>query len=52
MRAEAADGAALETPAAGHRPSYTIAVGRVVGDGENSTFRALFVKSFEIPPCT
>ena len=52
LRARAADGAALETPAAGHRPSYTIEVGRVVGDAEHSSFRALFVKPFEIPPCT
>ncbi len=52
LRAEAADGTALETPAEGHRAGYAIAVGRVVGDGENSTFRALFVKSFEVPPCT
>jgi hypothetical protein len=52
LRAEAADGAALETPAAGHRSSYTIEVGRIVGDGETSKFRALFVKAFEVPPCT
>ena len=51
LRATIADGAVLETPAAGHRPSYTIQVGRIVGDAETSTFRALFVKSFEIPPC-
>ena len=52
LRATAADGTALETPAAGHRLTYTIEVGRVVGDGEHSGFRALFVKSFEVPPCT
>ena len=52
LRATAADGTALETPAAGHRSSYTIQVGRIVGDAETSTFRALFVKSFEIPPCS
>jgi hypothetical protein len=52
LRAKAADGGALETPAAGHRPSYTIAVGRIVGDGENGGFRALFVKLFEVPPCS
>jgi hypothetical protein len=51
LRAKAADGTMLETPAAGHRPSYTVQVGRIVGDGETSTFRALFVKSFEVPPC-
>jgi len=52
LRATAADGAALETSAAGHRASYTIQVGRIVGDGENGGFRALFVKSFEVPPCS
>ena len=51
LRATAADGTALETPAAGHRPSYPIAVGSIVGDGETSKFRALFVKSFEVPAC-
>jgi hypothetical protein len=51
LRAKASDGTVLETPAAGHRPSYTIQVGRIVGDGETSTFRALFAKPFEIPPC-
>ena len=51
LRATAADGAALETPAAGHRASYTVQVGRVVGDGETSKFRALFVKSFEVSAC-
>ena len=51
LRATAADGAVLETPAAGHRPSYTIEVGRIVGDAETSKFRALFVKSFEVPAC-
>lgn len=52
LRATAADGAVLETPAAGHRPSYRIEVGRMVGDAETSKFRALFVKSFDVPPCT
>ena len=52
LRAKASDGTALETPAAGHRPSYAIQVGRIVGDGENSTFRALFAKPFEVPACT
>jgi hypothetical protein len=51
LRATAADGTTLETPAAGHRSSYTIEVGRIVGDGESSKFRALFVKPFEVPPC-
>ena len=51
LRATAADGAALATPAAGHRSSYTIEVGTVVGDGETSKFRALFVKPFDVPPC-
>jgi hypothetical protein len=51
LRATAADGTALETPAAGHRPSYAIQVGRIVGDAETSTFRALFVKPFEVPAC-
>ena len=51
LRAKASDGTVLETPAAGHRSTYTIQVGRIVGDGETSTFRALFVKSFEVPPC-
>jgi hypothetical protein len=49
--ATAADGVALETPAAGHRLSYTIQVGRVVGDGEHGGIRTLFVKSFDVPPC-
>lgn len=52
LRATAADGTALETSAAGHRASYTVQVGRIVGDGENGGFRALFVKPFEVPPCT
>jgi hypothetical protein len=51
LRATAADGTKLETAGAGHRSSYTIEVGRIVGDGETSKFRALFVKSFEIPSC-
>lgn len=51
LRAKASDGAALETSAAGHRSSYTVQVGRIVGDGETSKFRALFVKPFEVPPC-
>lgn len=51
LRATAADGTKLETPAAGHRSSYTIEVGRIVGDGETSKFRALFAKPFEVPPC-
>lgn len=51
VRATAADGAALETSAAGLRPSYTIPVGHVVGTGEHTGFRTLFVKSFEVPPC-
>lgn len=51
LRATAADGTTLETPGAAHRSTYTIAVGRIVGDGETSKFRALFVKPFEVPPC-
>jgi hypothetical protein len=51
LSAKASDGAVLETPAAGHRPTYTIQVGRIVGDGETSTFRALFVKPFDVPTC-
>lgn len=51
LRATAADGTKLETPGGGHRPNYAIAVGHIVGDGETSTFRALFVKPFDIPPC-
>jgi hypothetical protein len=51
LRAKAADGTALETSTAGHRLSYTIQVDRIVGDGETSTFRTLFVKSFEVPVC-
>jgi hypothetical protein len=51
IRAKAADGTALETAAANHRSSYTIEVGHIVGDGETSKFRALFVKPFEVPPC-
>ena len=51
LRATAADGTKLETPAAAHRSSYTIEVGRIVGDGETSKFRALFVKPFNVPPC-
>lgn len=52
LRATTGDGTALETPAAGHGSTYTIQVGRIVGDGETSKFRVLFVKSFEVPPCT
>jgi hypothetical protein len=52
LRATTADGTALETAAADHRPSYPIPVGRIVGDGENGGFRALFVKAFAVPPCT
>lgn len=51
LRATTADGTALVTPAAGHGSTYTIQVGRIVGDGETSKFRVLFVKSFEVPPC-
>ena len=51
LRATAADGTKLETPGSGHRSSYTIEVGRIVGDGETSKFRALFVKPFDVPPC-
>ena len=51
LRATAADGTKLETPGAAHRSSYTIEVGRIVGDGETSKFRALFVKPFDVPPC-
>ena len=52
LRATAADGTALETAAGDHRPSYTIQVGRIVGDGERGGFRALFIKPFEVPSCT
>jgi len=52
LRATTGDGTALETPAAGHGSTYTIQVGRIVGDGETSKFRVLFVKSFEVPACT
>jgi hypothetical protein len=51
LRATAADGAKLETLGSGHRSSYTIEVGRIVGDGETSKFRALFVKPCDVPPC-
>lgn len=51
LRATAADGTKLETPGAAHRSNYTIEVGRIVGDGETSKFRALFVKQFDVPPC-
>ena len=51
LRATAADGTKLETPGAGHRSNYMIEVGRIVGDGETSKFRALFVKPFDVPPC-
>jgi len=51
LRAKAADGTTLETSAAGHRSSYTIEVGRMVGDAETLKFRALFVKPFEVPTC-
>jgi hypothetical protein len=51
LRATAADGTKLETPGSGHRSNYMIEVGRIVGDGETSKFRALFVKPFDIPPC-
>jgi hypothetical protein len=52
LRATTADGTTLETPVAGHRSGYMIEVGRIVGDGETSKFRALFVKPFDIPACT
>lgn len=52
LRATAGDGAALETSAAGLRPSYAIPVGEVMGTGEHTSIRTLFVKSFEVPPCT
>ena len=51
LRATAADGTKLETPGAAHRSNYMIEVGRIVGDGETSKFRALFVKPFDVPPC-
>jgi hypothetical protein len=51
LRATTGDGTALETPAAGHGSTYTIQVGRIVGDAETSKFRTLFVKPFEVPPC-
>jgi len=51
LRATAADGTKLETAGAAHRSSYTIEVGRIVGDGETSKFRALFAKPFEVPLC-
>jgi hypothetical protein len=51
FRATAADGKVLETSAAGHRFTYAIQVGRIVGDGENSKFRVLFVKPFDVPAC-
>jgi hypothetical protein len=51
LRATAADGTALETAGAAHRSNYMIEVGRIVGDGETSKFRALFVRPFDIPPC-
>jgi hypothetical protein len=51
LRATTGDGTALETPAAGHGSTYTIQVGRIVGDAETSKFRALFVKPFEVPAC-
>lgn len=51
LRATAGDGTALETPAAGRGTTYTIQVGRIVGDAETSKFRVLFVKSFEVPAC-
>ena len=52
LRATAVDGTALETAAAGHRASYTIQVGRIVGDGEHGGFRPLFGKPFAVPACT
>ncbi len=51
LRATTGDGTALETPVAGHGSTYTIQVGRIVGDAETSKFRALFVKPFEVPAC-
>lgn len=51
LRATAADGTKLETPGTGHRSNYMIEVGSIVGDGETSKFRALFVKPFDVPPC-
>jgi hypothetical protein len=51
LHAKAVDAGALETAAEGGRLSYTVQVGRIMGDGENGGFRALFAKSFEVPPC-
>jgi hypothetical protein len=51
MHATTGDGTALETPAAGHGSTYTIQVGRILGDGETSKFRVLFVNPIEVPPC-
>jgi hypothetical protein len=51
LRAVAADGTALEKPAAGTPLDYRIGIGRLVGDAETSTIRILFYKSFTIPPC-
>ena len=41
----------LRIPRDAHRLGYTIEVGKMLGDGETSRFRALFVKPFEVLPC-
>jgi len=51
LRATAADGTALETPAVGHRSSYMVEVGTYVVGGDGTYFRRLFAKPFEVPPC-
>lgn len=42
---------AAEVPVAGHELRYLVRVGIPGGDGETSTIRVLFVKSFDVPPC-
>jgi hypothetical protein len=52
LRAPSADGGTPGVPAAGRKLSYMIRVGVPAGDGETSYVRVLFVKPFDIPPCT
>ncbi len=51
LRATTADGTVLEKPAAGIPRDYQVGVGRVVGNGEESSIRILFRKPFTIPTC-
>ncbi len=52
LRAPRAEGGTAEVPVAGRQLRQIIPVGVPAGDGETSRIRVLFVKPFDIPPCT